>query len=123
MVSNLKVAYWVNTIMPDMGVQEHGKSRAFIIGSKYWRPFLKGVEIEILTNFISHEDVHLTLHKMAENQASRLLDNFPFPMKTKNRVDTEKLREMEIAENTGLELIVWAIEKSHRKAYKGRKQG
>jgi hypothetical protein len=130
MVNDLKIATWAYSNMPDMGVEDKATPLAYIISSSFWKPYLEENEIEIMTNFISHETAHLKLYKLGQRKANYALDNFLYPMTSEGKVDDKKHREMEVAENTGLELLIMAVEKrdsdrnnSVTKVYKESKRG
>ena len=115
MATNFHVDVGAECDVPNVAVKSRGQEVIFIIPHPRWTEYLGEETIPIIVNYINHEDTHLTLNRLHEYQASHSLDHFGVPKSILQKANTQEevdmaLREMEIAEPTGLELLIDAVE-------------
>lgn len=101
--------------IPNMGVRRYAKETVHISPSHQWKSYLGHATVQIMRNFLSHEEAHLLLHRMGLHKASRCLDNFTpfFSYPRKHHVNNERQREID--EPSGLENLILAVERKRKK--------
>jgi hypothetical protein len=112
----LKVSTELGDEIPNMGTRKRGKVFAYFFPSSRWHSYLGYATVQIMTNYISHEKTHLLLEEMGLHKASDCLDNFTsvhfFHQKCRMK---DRMRQLEIAEPSGLENLILAVEsRRHR---------
>jgi hypothetical protein len=110
----LKIATFLEDGMPNMGVKNRGKKIAYIFPSSHWKSYLGRASVQIMRNYISHEKTHALLQEMGLYKASRCIDDFSIPDRFRNKHITERTRQLEIQEPTGLECLILAVESRRR---------
>jgi hypothetical protein len=111
----LKVATYLGDGVPNMGVKNRGKKIAYFFPSSHWHSYLGHATVQIMTNYISHEKAHQLLEEMGMHKANDCIDNFTsvhfFHQKCHAK---DRMRQLEIAEPSGLENLILAVESRRR---------
>lgn len=107
----LRVATYLSDGIPNMGCKSHGKVFTYVFPSFRWKSYLGHATVQIMRNYLSHEEIHLLLERMGMHKASRALDNFCVACFLKKKETDSQVRRREIAEPTGIEGMILAVER------------